>query len=520
MSLTAFGSTTWVLNGKHYQVDTIYHAYIGPGTTQTSLKLEGPVKFRIFYITVDLTDENVDVRGIKHADKLSGVGTISDAMKSHSSDSRSYFAGVNADFFSGQSPCGITVIDGEVYGSAQSAGWYLFGINENKLPMIGSGELYVNVTGPSGKNIGGYKVNRERLANELVLYTPRIGNTTGTDNNGTEITVVPIDDQNRLTPGATVNMKVKDESEKGNTIIPKEGYVLSGSGMAEEFLSSLSVGDEVKVRCAVRFNGITGGRVKQALGGCPIILSGGNVLDTDNVLDHLSMAQPRTAVGYNEEGNKIVMLVADGRSSISVGPISKVLAGMMKYTGCSEALNFDGGGSSELYVKGLGIRNVPSDGYERRVTNGLYVSTDSPSDGQIARIRFIDYAKTLSVGEVFRPKFYGYNKYGVLVDTDVEGVVLDTPDNETFSSDIPGCYALNANYNGMTASIAVTVSGHSGISVLLQNCSGFKLFDISGRFVTKKDKWDDFLLENLQPGIYILQFDKPTGLETLKIIVK
>lgn len=465
LSQTVTGSTTWTLNGKDYLVDTLFHAYIGPGTTLTSLKLEGPVKFRIFYTTTDLTEKYVDVRGIKHTDRLVGVSTISEAMESHDTENRNYFAGVNADFFSQSSPCGITVIDREVYGSEQSSGWYLFGMNENKLPMIGSGELSVNVTLPSGESMNSRKFNRNGNIDELVVYSHRFGEKTTTDSQVAEVIIYPINTDNTLIPGTTVTMQVQGTTTTGgSTPIPEGGYILSGKGQAASFLKKLSANDEIKVKCAVRFDGITGGKVTQALGGCPPILSNGKVLDTDNVLDHLSTAQPRTAVGFNAELTKLVMLVADGRSSISVGPISKVLAGMMKCAGCTEALNFDGGGSSEMYVDKLGIVNVPSDGKERQVTNGLYLSTDAPQDSQIAQIRFKDYAKTMDVGESYTPEIYGYNQYGVLIDTNVDEIRLNTADGKTFTPEAPGCYALTASYNGLSTSIAVTVGKSGGIN--------------------------------------------------------
>ena len=46
--MAGFASGTWILHGKEYRVDTLYHAYIGPGTTQTSIKLAGPVNLRDF----------------------------------------------------------------------------------------------------------------------------------------------------------------------------------------------------------------------------------------------------------------------------------------------------------------------------------------------------------------------------------------------------------------------------------------------------------------------------------------
>ena len=49
------------------------------------------------------------------------------------------------------------------------------------------------------------------------------------------------------------------------------------------------------------------------------------------------------------------------------------LADFMLKLGCEEALNFDGGGSSTMYVAGQGVVNSPSDGVERTVGNHLAV---------------------------------------------------------------------------------------------------------------------------------------------------
>ena len=50
----SFASTTWKLQNVEYRVDTLSHVVIGPGTTQTTLMLEGPVKLRVFYTTTDM----------------------------------------------------------------------------------------------------------------------------------------------------------------------------------------------------------------------------------------------------------------------------------------------------------------------------------------------------------------------------------------------------------------------------------------------------------------------------------
>lgn len=82
-------------------------------------------------------------------------------------------------------------------------------------------------------------------------------------------------------------------------------------------------------------------------GGCPMLLQEGKILETQGSLDHLVNREPRTAIGYNTDGTKVILLVVDGRQpGVSVGVPSKDLAAILLNLGCTEALNFDGGGSS------------------------------------------------------------------------------------------------------------------------------------------------------------------------------
>ncbi|WP_460687353.1 phosphodiester glycosidase family protein [Niabella aquatica] len=87
---------------------------------------------------------------------------------------------------------------------------------------------------------------------------------------------------------------------------------------------------------------------------------------------------PRTAVGITENGS-VIMLVVDGRSPNSAGMNLFELTRIMRWLGCISAINFDGGGSSALWVKDRGIVNYPSDNKkwdhegERKVANILYL---------------------------------------------------------------------------------------------------------------------------------------------------
>lgn len=57
----------------------------------------------------------------------------------------------------------------------------------------------------------------------------------------------------------------------------------------------------------------------------------------------------RTAIGVKEDGT-MILLVADGRTSHSAGFSLTEFASLLKWLGCVDALNLDGGGSSTLYV--------------------------------------------------------------------------------------------------------------------------------------------------------------------------
>lgn len=90
---------------------------------------------------------------------------------------------------------------------------------------------------------------------------------------------------------------------------------------------------------------------------------------------------PRTAVGKLADGS-IMLIVVDGRTEESAGMSLAELQHTMRWLGCVNALNLDGGGSSAMYVKGEpenGIVSYPSDNKkfdhqgEREVANTILV---------------------------------------------------------------------------------------------------------------------------------------------------
>lgn len=459
-AMVSHATVQWQLQGKTYNVDTLFHAKIGPGTTQTTLQLGGAQKLKIFYTTTDLTDEYVDLRVTKGNNKPVGVQTLSTMCRTNSREGAQYFAGVNADFFGNSAPCGPCVVDGKAV-CVMDNEWVSWYMNDKKQTGIGKlgfgGELKA---GTLTHHVHG--INKYRDENQIILFTPYYGATTGTNMYGAEVGVMPVEGQLSFNGAMKVKV-VTGPATEGSMAIPAGGFVISGHGTGKDFVMSLAAGQELELSTSTALN--VGGEITQLASGNPIILSGGKTLDTQGALDHLTALNPRTAIGYNEDKTKVVLLVVDGRTGISVGVVSKVLADIMREVGCSEAMNFDGGGSSELYTQVFGITNAPSGGSERPVTNAVWAVATSPTDTQISQIEFMNPRMTLPKYGYYKPVIYGYNKYGVLVSTNVEGYVLScdpglghvVEGGSTLFADGAGSHVLTATYGDAQAQIVVGI---------------------------------------------------------------
>ena len=103
--------------------------------------------------------------------------------------------------------------------------------------------------------------------------------------------------------------------------------------------------------------------VREGMGGGPVLVEGGarRVTFDEEVFFGSGVAESptsglanRTAIGYTSAG-EILMLVADGRSATSQGATLSELADLFLQLGASEAMNLDGGGSSQLRVQATSV---------------------------------------------------------------------------------------------------------------------------------------------------------------------
>ena len=101
----------------------------------------------------------------------------------------------------------------------------------------------------------------------------------------------------------------------------------------------------------------------------------------------------RTAIGLKPDGT-IILVVADGRSRHNADGLSlPELTHVMRWLGCCDAANLDGGGSSTMYTRNgstNGIVNHPSDNGrfdpmgQRRVANAILLVTSQTDKSEAA----------------------------------------------------------------------------------------------------------------------------------------
>ncbi|MBR4786520.1 MAG: phosphodiester glycosidase family protein [Bacteroidales bacterium] len=113
----------------------------------------------------------------------------------------------------------------------------------------------------------------------------------------------------------------------------------------------------------------------------PLLIWNGQNQPMRNDLSFVNKRHNRSAIGIRPDGT-VLLLVVDGRTRESAGMSLDELIKTLRWLGCRDALNLDGGGSTTLYVKGKahgGIVNHPSDNIrfdhagERTVSNIIIV---------------------------------------------------------------------------------------------------------------------------------------------------
>ena len=428
-----------VLNGNEYTIDTLSMYPVGPGTTFYELRMQrinAVSRLDCWLLAVDTRDPYVSVEQVLGTGKICGTETPSKMATRSTTENKIFFAGANGDFFTTQDdqstteynevgrPVGTTIVNSEYaytpiaprtdrrLGAIDTDGK---GITANKH------SISMNLVLADTTLVIKY-ANYLRKNNELVLYNIHNGAKTFTNAYGTEVQIQLLEGEKWQTSGTMRAKVTKVEDQVGSMALDKDHAVLSGHGTMATELNKLKVGDEITLDFEMKLDGEVA-HIAQSIGSdkyTKILVNG--VVAQDGFWNEL---HPRTGFGVSYTRDTVFMLVVDGRSAISAGCTTKVLAEILQHYGAYNAVNWDGGGSSCLYVRPYGQMNNGSDGGERACGNGMFAVANVPeTDNTITKIVPYQPTYSLPLYGVADPEFLGYNKYGVLVNTKMADVKL------------------------------------------------------------------------------------------------
>lgn len=291
----------------------------------------------------------------------SGHGFTRETVSSMSRRNRA-IVGINAGYFNVAGvPLGTLMQDRELIASP-IYGRTLLGITNQDRLFISPSDKSLSAFCPQLNKFMAFNgVNLPRQNNQAVLYTPRYGDRTGTQEvpNAIELQI--------LADGTVQQIGTHD------TPIPPDGYVISAQGVAAPWLREQGYeGMRMLIFSKVWEQWA---QVKHLIGGGPTLVKNGQIHLTateEKFQPDITQGRaPRTAIGLAANGD-VLLLVADGRTPTSRGLTLTELALLMREHGAIDAMNFDGGGSSTMVVNQR-VVNSPSDGVERPVATGLMV---------------------------------------------------------------------------------------------------------------------------------------------------
>jgi hypothetical protein len=199
----------------------------------------------------------------------------------------------------------------------------------------------------------------------ITLYTAVYGPTLETQGPATVVGFRNIEPAGRLVAGQTTMVEIIGLREQiagsAPSPVPADGGVMVGRGQAADVLRSLwnrvQTG-AVSSRALLRLDTQSG--VAESLGGSPILIRNGARWFADAANDFTRGRQPRTMVGWNPAGEKLLVTVDGRQPDTSVGMTLAEAADLLLALGATDGINLDGGGST-TFVAGGAVVNTPSD---------------------------------------------------------------------------------------------------------------------------------------------------------------
>ena len=319
---------------NRYKNSMIYDVALGVKHIKLTKTINGrPVRINVVEINQKL-NPNLQINPQLSSSRLASKSTITTLARKNNS-----LVAINGTYFKPQTgvPLGTLMINGKIY-TGPIHNRVAMGIFDEGFDMA---RLELNAQVKSFKgNLKVDNINQPRmLSTHVIVYTPEWGSfAPPSPKYGKQIAV----ENGKIVSIGTQTMP-----------IPHNGYVIVGP---DERLSKLYRAKHVDLDIKTIPNW---DNVKHIISGGPYLVKNGEVFVdmTEQKLGAIGGKNPRTAIGYTQDGN-FIMVAVDGREGASVGLTLKELAWFMKSIGCINAMNLDGGGSTVMYVNGR-VVNMP-----------------------------------------------------------------------------------------------------------------------------------------------------------------
>ncbi|PKM49128.1 MAG: hypothetical protein CVV02_17430 [Firmicutes bacterium HGW-Firmicutes-7] len=243
--------------------------------------------------------------------------------------------------------------------------------------------------------------------------------------------------------------------------IPENGYIITiNETIAATHIQHYAIGQSVTLLVN---NTLGRDDFELAISGGGKILQGGKVVTSAFVVEP-SKRHPRSAVGITSDGKYLIAMVVDGRGK-SIGATHTELANYLLEYQVSEAMHFDGGGSSELVARKEGdtkdsIMNKPSEGSERKIINGLGFVTNAPQ-GELYELGVKASAKRVFINTPITLNIYGIDQYHNPYTINTNEVIWSNQgvtgswNKNVFTPTTAGKGKLTYQYNGVSQTLEI-----------------------------------------------------------------
>lgn len=430
-STMAEGTGTMKIQGVNCEYSTLIHRTVGPGVTYTQYQFEDmrigdyiPYKMRTHLLTIDMTNSYNRLSPYIAEGKYYESTTQEGEVEREKEQGLKPFASCNGIDFIQSRPSQSEpweymetryhlVSDGLIRYENNSTQRRYYNDASNK-GHVESLTMKAKVTSSKGASAEIGQINHfrdhVRNTNKLALFCNGMDIARDThSSDGVEVILKGGD----IRVG-TNKLEVVSKHSGCGKYLANGQHVITGVGAeVEAFLNGLSAGETVTIEV-----GYT-----DAAGSAVVPSNTYTSFIANCVTNGVPYGDPRynvaySATGVSKDGNT-VYLAALEISQYSDAPL-RCLEDFLIAVGAWNACYNDGGPSAEMTVDGKFVTiNSIGGGYNGRYTpNGLMLYSTAPNDNTLTSVEYAEPSPFIKMrlGETFKLKLYGYNRYGEMID--------------------------------------------------------------------------------------------------------